>query len=151
MGLRRRAHLPVALSSPRGGRHFVGATLADWQLWGLADHAMTCTSELVTNAVRHARWPEDPAGRRVITVAVAQLVGAVVVEVWDLDPRPPVFKPRPDLSMLSEEMSELAEGGAGLRVVAGLTDEFGLRPLREGKALWFLLRTSRGTAPPGGG
>jgi len=142
VGLRRRAHLPVHVSSPRSGRHFIGATLADWRLWALGDHAMTCTSELVTNAVRHAVWPRELGYRRVVTLTVAQLVGAVVVEVRDPDPRPPVLRPRADLSDLSEELAELAEGGEGLRVVAGLADEFGIRPLPVGKSVWFLLRTT---------
>jgi len=146
VGQRRRAHLPVHITSPRSGRHFIGATLADWRLWALGDHAMTCTSELVTNAVRHAVWPKELGYRRVITLTIAQLVGAIVVEVRDLDPRPPVLKPRPDLSHLSEELSELSEGGEGLRVVAGLADEFGVRPLPAGKSVWFLLRTLHGCA-----
>jgi len=140
VGLRRRAHLPVHISSPRSGRHFIGATLADWRLWALADHAMTCTSELVTNAVRHTVWPVDVGYRRVITLMMAQLAGAVVVEVRDLDPRLPQLRPRPDLSDLSEDLSELSEGGEGLRVVAGLADEFGVRSMPVGKSVWFLLR-----------
>ncbi|HEV2637677.1 MAG TPA: ATP-binding protein [Actinocrinis sp.] len=142
-GPRRRAHLAVHPTSPRNGRHFVGAALADWRLWQLADHAMTCTSELVTNAVRHAIWPLDSGLRRVVTVTIAVFGQGVLVEVHDLDPRLPVVKPRPDFANLSEDLSELAEGGEGLRVVSGLSDRFGVRSLGTGKSIWFLL-TDRG-------
>lgn len=138
-GPSRRAHLAVHLASPRNGRHFVGAALADWRLWPLADHAMTCTSELVTNAVRHAIWPREYGSRRVVTVSIALFGAGVLVEVHDPDPRLPVFKPRPDFMSLSDDLSELCEGGEGLRVVAGLSDRFGVRSSGQGKSLWFLL------------
>jgi anti-sigma regulatory factor (Ser/Thr protein kinase) len=142
IGLRRRAYLPVHVKAPRIGRHFVGAVLADWRLWQLADQAMTCASELVTNSLRHAAWPPDCGYHRVITVAMAQLAGgAVVVEVRDLDTRLPAFKPRLDLSNLSVDLTELTEGGEGLRVIAGLADEFGARLLPAGKSVWFVLST----------
>lgn len=147
-GTRRRAHLAVHLNSPRNGRHFVGAALADWRLWPLADYAMTCTSELVTNAVRHAIWPLDCGFRRVITVSIATYGNGVVVEVHDLDPRMPVVKPRPDFSRLSEGLLELSEGGEGLRVVAGLADKFGARQLAQGKSTWFLLAGSPDSTNP---
>jgi serine/threonine-protein kinase RsbW len=138
-GPSRRAHLAVHLASPRNGRHFVGAALADWRLWRLADQAMTCTSELVTNAVRHAVWPRDCGPRRVVTVSIALFGSGVLVEVQDLDPRLPVFKPRIDFTMLGDDLSELSEGGEGLRVVAGLSDRFGVRSIGTGKSIWFLL------------
>ena len=149
-GPRRRAHLAVHLASPRNGRHFVGAALADWRLWQLADHAMTCTSELVTNAVRHAVWPRDCGLRRVVTVTIAVFGAGVLVEVHDLDPRLPVVKPRPDLSALSDDLSELSEGGEGLRVVAGLTDRCGVRSVGAGKSIWFLLGDRGGCAVAAG-
>jgi anti-sigma regulatory factor (Ser/Thr protein kinase) len=103
---------------------------------------MISVSELVTNAVRHARWPTDCGYRRMITIAMAQLDGAVIGEVRDLDARLPVLKPHADWSHLDEDLSELSEGGEGLRVVAGLADKFGARLLPAGKSVWFLLHTS---------
>jgi serine/threonine-protein kinase RsbW len=138
-GPRRRAHLAVHPTSPRNGRHFVGAALADWRLWHLADHAMICTSELVTNAVRHAIWPRESGPRRVVTVTIAVFGAGVLVEVHDLDPRLPVVKPRIDPAELGDDLSGLCEGGEGLRVVAGLTDRCGVRSVGSGKSIWFLL------------
>lgn len=144
--LRRRAHLPVHSSSVRCARYFVAAALADWRLWPLAENAMLCTSELVTNAVRHALWPAD-GPQPMITVIVRNAPDGVVVEVGDLDARFPVFTVGPDVSALSADVCELRERGAGLRIVVGLADAVGVSKLTVGKSVWFRLCTS--VAPDG--
>jgi anti-sigma regulatory factor (Ser/Thr protein kinase) len=144
--LRRRAHLPVRASSVRSARHFVAAALADWHLWPLAENAMLCTSELVTNAVRHALWPTNGT-QPMITVIVRSATDGVVVEVGDLDARLPVFTVGPDVAALSADVFELSERGAGLQIVAGLADKVGVSKLTTGKSVWFLLCTS--AAPDG--
>jgi hypothetical protein len=72
----------------------------------------------------------------------------VVGEVRDLDRRRPEFKPRRDLSKLGDDLAELAECGEGLRLVAGIADEFGVRDLAVGKSVWFLLRTALSIGGP---
>lgn len=82
------------------------------------------TSEVVTNAVRHA----DGTGSVEIHVRVE--AGGLTVEVRDGDPRPPV--PQSDRAGLP--------GGHGLHIVQALTSAWGWRPQRAGgKVVWFTI------------
>jgi anti-sigma regulatory factor (Ser/Thr protein kinase) len=105
----------------------------------LADDAMACTSELVTNAIRHAAWPVGGLNRRVVTVVMQRAPDWVVCEVLDLDERVPDFGA---VASGRGPDAELAEVGRGLRIVARIADDFGSRRLAVGKSVWFLLRTT---------
>ncbi len=88
-------------------------------------------SELVTNAVRHARG----AG------AILELEAAgtwLRIEVHDTDPRPP----RPRI------LAEAAESGFGLVLVDGLASRWGVRQTATGKAVWAELDARQGGEPP---
>ena len=86
------------------------------------DALMLLTSELVTNAVLHARTP--------IEVGVTVTEDAVVVTVHDLD-----------LSRPEQRPYEAREGGWGLGLVAALAEDSALVPHTEGgKTAWFRLR-----------
>ena len=76
------------------------------------------TSELVTNAVRHAATA--------IVLTVAAEASTVRVEVSDLDPHLPSMCANPGI------------GGYGLRIVDGLATRWGVeqRP-NDGKTVWF--------------
>lgn len=79
-------------------------------------------SELVTNAVRHARTGFD---------LFASVDGLhLSVEVWDRDTRPPVV----------QEVDGEAIGGRGMQIVEALADDWGTqREVRNGvagKAVW---------------
>lgn len=118
---------PAETSSPRAARQFVA---------GIVGHpddestrmAMVLTSELVTNAVVHARTQVD--------VRVALDAGQMRVEVADGDPR----LPRP----LAHAPDDL--GGRGLYLVEQLASDWGSARSDDGKVVWFTLSTR--TAPP---
>ena len=87
------------------------------------EDAALLTSELVSNAVLHARTPFE--------VLVDRANGHVRVTVVDQSPDPPsVQRPAPD-----------EVGGRGLVLVSELSHRWGFEGSRRGKAVWFELRT----------
>jgi anti-sigma regulatory factor (Ser/Thr protein kinase) len=66
-------------------RRFVADTCHRWDIDGVTDELTLAVSELVTNAVLHARTEVD--------VELCVSGGAVTVSVIDRDPRPPVVRP----------------------------------------------------------
>lgn len=82
------------------------------------------TSELVTNAVRHARPPF------VLSVRLIERTAEVSIEDGDPD-RQPTFRP---------PSTDIGDGGRGLVIVDSFADEWGcdVRP-RLGKSVWFRL------------
>lgn len=115
--------LPPTLASVRAGRHFVRDVLLDWQLPQLVDDAQLCTSELVTNAVRHA-------GTEV--VVTVRLDTCVTVAVDDRNP---------DLShpVIARAAHPWASGGRGLAIVEAVSSQWGVAPAAAGKCVWFSL------------
>lgn len=112
---------PVPESAPNA-RAFARATLHDWRLGGeVVDCAILLTSELVSNAVRHA-------GTRVI-VNFDTGGHTLRVEVADSVERPP--QPR--------QADPLAEGGRGLELVDALAANWGVDGRPGGKSVWFEL------------
>ncbi|MEU9103667.1 ATP-binding protein [Streptomyces xanthophaeus] len=97
--------------------------------WGVdADTVATAElvlSELVTNAVRHARAPQG----RDIGVRLARYDGVVRVEVADAGPA---------VKLTPQVVADHDERGRGLAVVAALADRWGCCPRRHGigKAVW---------------
>ncbi len=107
----------------RSARVFVETTLAAWDLDEVAEVAVLLTSELSTNAVRHART----AFRVAVSCAAAELV----VEVADGSGTLPVTRPR----------ALRADGGRGMQLVEGLARAWGARQVEggNGKVVWFEL------------
>ena len=120
------------LLSVAQARSFVGSALSRWDLPELVDDAVLLTSELVTNAVRHARTSVA------VTVAVAE--GLAEVGVTDRSPRLVVAGSSPWDQ----------EGGRGLRLTELVAKEWGVTPLPDAKQVWFRLEV-RGDWPPSGG
>ena len=102
-------------------RRFVAHQLRRWALEALVSDAELLTSELVTNAVLHAR------GDVTVTVAVAEGVAEIGVSDRSSD--------------LPEQRSCTwrAEGGRGLRLVDLVALEWGVVPVAGGKQIWFRL------------
>jgi anti-sigma regulatory factor (Ser/Thr protein kinase) len=125
--------------SCKQARDFAAGTLRRWGMAELCRDAVVVISELVTNALRHARLPEPggPDGRRPVEVILSRRALGVVCAVTDPCRRSPVLQ-EPDYA---------AESGRGLHVVASLSDTWGWLPLgRGGKAVWAVLGR---TAPAG--
>ena len=88
------------------------------------DTAVLLVSELVTNAVRHARGP---------CALVVNVAGdEVELSVEDGDPHVPVAGGR----------HRLEESGRGLLLVGALAERWGVRAVPGGKSIWFSLSRS---------
>ncbi|WP_329140901.1 ATP-binding protein [Streptomyces sp. NBC_01476] len=88
-------------------RHELVAALDEWKLPELADTAELVLSELLTNALRHARVPRD----RLMETRYERLSAAVRLEVHDADEAWPVVR----------HAAADSECGRGLALVGALT------------------------------
>lgn len=110
--------------------------LWEWGLAAIANTAELLISELVTNGLKASRatgW--NPP----ISFSLRASQAALVIEVWDGNPRPPAV---PDLD---DDVPPLdSEGGRGLFLVATLSQDWGWYPTRnpEGKVTWCQLQTA---------
>ncbi|WP_234029263.1 ATP-binding protein [Streptomyces sp. PsTaAH-124] len=101
-------------------RVMVATVLAVWHLPRLVADAELVASELVTNAVRHARGPD---------------VGMTVTRTGHTKVRVAVTDGSPLLPRL-RGADLLAETGRGLRLVDGLSQDWGVTPCVRGKSVW---------------
>jgi anti-sigma regulatory factor (Ser/Thr protein kinase) len=99
----------------------VTRTLSDWSCGHLADDAALLVSELVTNAVVHARSD--------VALRLWRTGSGVRVEIADRNPKPVVRRP----------VDPEAVGGRGLHLVDTLARDWGVRRAEPGKAVWFEL------------
>ena len=138
----RRVTLAATLTSVTQGRHFARDVLIEWGLPSLVADAQLGTSELVTNAVRHARTDVVLVVRRESAAAMAAIGPAgvvhgsgdvVTIEVHDGQPELP---PLPS----GEIVATTAESGRGLQIVAAISGDWGITSTRAGKSVWFTLR-----------
>ena len=110
-------------------RRAVRARLHGAGLGQLVDDAALAASELVANAVLHARTP--------ITLRVSTTATAVRVTVEDLNPQLPTPAP----------MGATATSGRGLALLQALAEDWGVDALPRGKAVWFSLSTCERPEP----
>ena len=108
--------LPSDAATPRAARRAVADLFGDHARCG---ELLLCVSEVVTNAVLHAR--------SAATMTVRRTADVLTVEVKDDDPTPPVRR----------QFSETATTGRGLRILDELTVRWGTRPSNGGKVVWF--------------
>jgi len=116
-----------APDSAAGARDFVQRTLAGWRCPPqVIDRARLLTSELVTNAIRHAATDSR--------VTVTHDAGRIRVEVEDGGHGYAVLHPpSPD-----------APDGRGLQIVDAVAERWGDRAASpDGYAVWFELRDGR--------
>ncbi|WP_432179360.1 SpoIIE family protein phosphatase [Streptomyces sp. NBC_00063] len=153
-----RTSLPGNPLAPAAARRFVRGALADWAELGLTatpgggdrltDDAVVVLSELVTNAVVHAGTnvellcrletghPDDLDGE-------CAPAAALVIEVSDHHPARAVRSDRTDMG------PDTPECGRGLRLVASLSDAWGITYQPGTKTVWARLPVD-GAEPRGG-
>jgi anti-sigma regulatory factor (Ser/Thr protein kinase) len=127
------APLPVAglaidddVRAVHQARSFTRATLAEWSLPdSLSRDAILLVSEMVTNAIVHGRAP--------IQLRLRRAREHLLVEVDDTATAVP-RKLRPTSSDVH---------GRGLQLVAMMADQWGTRPIRDGKSVWCALELTR--------
>ncbi len=112
--------LPTASHAVRLARQTTRDSLATWRLAPLEETAVLLVSELVTNAVRHAR------GGNAITLELEGSQSRLRIEVTDTDPRWP--QPRTPAGF--------DESGFGFVLVDALAGKWGVRETATGKAVW---------------
>ncbi|HEX7166357.1 MAG TPA: ATP-binding protein [Acidimicrobiales bacterium] len=115
-----------AAESVRAARRFVAETLRRHDLEDAADRAVLLVSELVTNAVLHARTA--------IGVHIALDDRMVRVEIEDGSHAAPAAR----------SFSALAGSGRGLRLVEAVAQSWGVVPKPDGKIVWFQLPADDG-------
>jgi anti-sigma regulatory factor (Ser/Thr protein kinase) len=115
--------LRCELRSVTVARHFVRDQLLAWRLERLVEDAELGVTELVANAVKHARTD--------LRLELTVDAGATF-SVTDGHPvlRSPVGPAHSDA---------LAESGRGLQIIAAIADDWGIRAMAEGKQVWFTL------------
>lgn len=110
--------LPCTPDAARAARAYVAETLADWPP-ASAETVRLLVSEVVTNAVLHARTPVE---------LLLEVQGdRVRVDVRDGSPSAPLLK----------RYAADAATGRGLRLLAALSDEWGVSRTPSGKSVWF--------------
>ena len=107
--------------SAAAARRFVAETLGGWGCDVLVDTGRLLVSELVTNAILHARTT--------MTLVVRLRRTGVRVEVHDASPGAPVLRDYGDDAMT----------GRGLALVDELAESWGVERHADGKAVWFEL------------
>ncbi|MFI6630757.1 ATP-binding protein [Nonomuraea fuscirosea] len=112
--------LPATPETASVARRLVRETLAAWGLPGLADDLALVVSEVVTNAVVHAK--------SAMTLSLHRQGWSVRGEVADHGP----VWPTP----LSARPNE--EHGRGLAIVAAYSERWGVDPAPFGKIVWFV-------------
>ncbi|MDX2819379.1 ATP-binding protein [Streptomyces sp. PA03-5A] len=109
------------LASVGRARRLATAQVRSWGLGNLADTAELLVSELVTNALRHARGPVR------MNLRVAE--GHLRCEVEDISSRAAVRR----------VTDTDAEGGRGMEILDLLSDAWGSDLTATGKTTWFEL------------
>jgi len=123
--VRERLELGVGLDGPARARRWIEDVCATCDVGDLSDNAALLVSELVTNAVLHAR------------------TGCVVIAEIDGDTlRVDVIDGAGDTAAVAPGVERLgADGGRGLVIVDVLSTDWGVAEHAEGKSVWFSLRT----------
>lgn len=123
----RRVPLPCSPSAPTIARAIVREACVQWNLPKLVADAVLVVSELVENAVRHAR------SKSVLRIELR--TGGLSLAVHDEDPAPPVLgSPDPD-----------APGHRGVQLVDRISAAWGFAPLSDGgKIVWAILAVREG-------
>jgi anti-sigma regulatory factor (Ser/Thr protein kinase) len=135
----------ASVAAPGFARTLMERRLNKWGYSHIVDDALLVTAEMVTNAAQATPGEE-------ITLLCRWEANAVLVEVWDSSPEPPVPAPMIELTLDNLDLAEAdfdTNGGRGLHIVQALATEWGHRfdPIDPatghscGKWVWARLRT----------
>lgn len=124
-----RLELPGTPVAPSVARLFVRNLCREWGADAVCDVAALLCSELVTNAVIHAR-------STVALEAAYDDARVLRIEVYDRSPH--------EADLTPQQPAEGAEGGRGLAIVARLACRWGVDPCSPGKRVWFTLAADGG-------
>lgn len=135
--------LEPSLDSAAAARHFVRDHLVEWDVEELVDDALLAISELVTNAILHARSTID--------VRLELVDDRLRVEVHDRSARP-VLLDSVVAGVVEERVPGMIDGrqeipslddqtstGRGLFIVASVAAALGEQLDHDGKTVWFEL------------
>jgi anti-sigma regulatory factor (Ser/Thr protein kinase) len=111
--------LPPDTESPRRARHFVRELLIEDNISDTLEIVTLLVSEVVTNAVLHARSE--------VTVSVRRDGHAVHVEVADRSSSAPI----------PQSVTPDSTTGRGMHLVEELADAWGTKSAPDGKIVWF--------------
>jgi anti-sigma regulatory factor (Ser/Thr protein kinase) len=111
--------LPAADRAARVARQVTRETLTAWRVPHLEETAVLLVSELVTNAVRHARTGG-------LAIALRLEAAWLRIEVHDADPHEP----------RQRAPGALDESGFGLLLIEALAGKWGVQQTITGKAVW---------------
>lgn len=125
---RERHLLPPQPQAVAEARELTRAALTSWGLQPLLDPATLVVSELVTNALTHARSE--------MTLELRWGEGLLRISVTDASPDSPE----------RQDADPGAEGGRGMHMVTELASGWGIEHLPSGKRVWAEIAIP---APPG--
>ncbi|MDP9406191.1 MAG: ATP-binding protein [Actinomycetota bacterium] len=111
-------------ASPREARRFLEDTLSAWECDAVSAEVSLLATELVTNALLHARTMMD--------LRVHRRDRSLRVEVADRSPAMPHVS---DLDAIDGD--DLLATGRGLTLVTALSSSWGVEPENGGKVVWF--------------
>jgi anti-sigma regulatory factor (Ser/Thr protein kinase) len=114
--------LPAVPESARTARRFARAALAQWGLPALVDDVDLVVSELITNALLHARSNRQGG----IRLELLRRTDALVCRISDGSALPPA----------PEQVAETAESGRGLLLVQAVSASWGWSYEPHGKVVW---------------
>jgi serine/threonine-protein kinase RsbW len=123
--------LPVSEHSVRLAQRVARTVLAAWQLLDAEETAVLLLSELVMNAIRHAR------GTETIVVELEAVRNCLRIEILDEHPRGP--RPRTP--------EEFGESGFGFLLIDALASRWGVRESATGQAVWAELEPPQAGEP----
>ncbi len=118
--------LPTVPESARAARRFAHEALTDWRLADLADDVDLVISELITNALLHARADRRVAADVTIRLDLHYDGDGLYCRVTDGSTLPPT----------PEDAGDTAESGRGLLLVEALSAAWGWSPEPLGKVVW---------------
>lgn len=122
---RLRVHLAPTLKAATTARAMVAEAVRGWQLDHLRPTAELITTELVSNAVRHAQTTFD--------ISLIRLNGTIRVAVRDESPQPP------NPVVAGSDGESLATGGRGLQLIEALAAQWGYVVAPSEKVVWAFI------------